>query len=551
MKRLAFTLAIAFVALSATAQSTSELFKFSQHDYSSASARVAAMGGAFTSLGADHSTMNINPAGIAMYNSSELGMSLGVNSVNITSNYGGNYLETNNDTKFTLPSLSAVIDVDDFTVGLSFNTLGSYNSTMRTFGDYEQFNSMSRIWVDQLEGIPSQNLGRNDIFGNYNPMLWDAILAYDNYLIDPATRDADYYTLIGIIDAEDAIGSSIRESTTGASFETAISGGYNVNDKFYIGATLGFQQQNLNTISIYDEEMLVDDYTIGDFRYMSLYDQTIINTVGFNIKVGAILRPIPQLRFGVAYHSPTWMSVDETSFTDMQTMFSTNSNYQNFTPDLVQTYDMQTPGKLLLGASAMVANSVILSFDYEYIDYSTMLYSTNINTFGWRTGTLSTDIDNMPNYSSSTNNRGDINLNNIIGNYYAASNSYKVGIEFTPARGLFLRAGYAFTDSPYAEVQSYYDPSTLLSDYGAITRYSAGIGYRTGSFNIDFAYINTQYSLIPAKFFDYVTSYAYDTGYGPDTAPEIVPAGVEISSFNNIYQNRNDHNFILSLSMRF
>ncbi len=460
-------------------------------------------------------------------------------------------MTTNNSTQFTVPSIGAVLDYGDFTLGFTINTLANFNTNMSAMSDYELFNSKARMWVDQLEGIPSSSLDGNFLFNGVNPMQWDAVMGYDSFLIDPAGQGADFYTLNGIIDANDAIGSYISKQTTGSVNETAFSGGYNFNDKLYIGATLGFQWLHYEEYSIYEEEMLIDGAEVGTFDYFTLNDQVALDASGFNMKFGAILRPIPQLRIGISYHTPTWMTVEEISYSEMRPYFTVGDGRFSYTPDLVQSYDMQTPSRLLVGASATLLGAMIVSFDYELVDYSQMLYTTNINTSGWREGTLSNDIDNLPTYANATSSRGDIGLNGVIRNYYGSTNSYKLGVEIQPAPGFFLRGGYSYTDSPYADVQSYYDPTMLMSDFGAVTRYTAGIGYRSGAFNIDFAYINTKYSLLPAKFFDYVTNYAYDTGYGPDTNPDIIPAGVEIASFNNINQTHNDHNFILTLSMRF
>ena len=57
------------------AQSAGDLLRLSQYNYSFSTARSAALGGAFTSLGADLSSIGINPAGLGMYRGSEFGIS--------------------------------------------------------------------------------------------------------------------------------------------------------------------------------------------------------------------------------------------------------------------------------------------------------------------------------------------------------------------------------------------------------------------------------------------------------------------------------------------
>ena len=61
--------------LLASAQAAVDLANLSQLDLSG-TARYMSMGGAFTALGGDLSTLNNNPAGIGVYRSSEVGLTL-------------------------------------------------------------------------------------------------------------------------------------------------------------------------------------------------------------------------------------------------------------------------------------------------------------------------------------------------------------------------------------------------------------------------------------------------------------------------------------------
>ena len=79
MKRLIITLAAAATAAGASAQQwggllmdkdllmPTDMIELSQTQFNFGTARAMAMAGAFTSLGADLSSMSINPAGLGMY----------------------------------------------------------------------------------------------------------------------------------------------------------------------------------------------------------------------------------------------------------------------------------------------------------------------------------------------------------------------------------------------------------------------------------------------------------------------------------------------------
>ena len=89
-KIFALTAGAVLVSASAMAQTPSPeaMLKLSQYNYSFGTARSAALGGAFTSLGADLASMAINPAGLGMYQSSDVGFSPSVTSSTMKSNYG-------------------------------------------------------------------------------------------------------------------------------------------------------------------------------------------------------------------------------------------------------------------------------------------------------------------------------------------------------------------------------------------------------------------------------------------------------------------------------
>ena len=75
----------------------------------SGSARVQALGGSHVSLGGDYSSAFANPAGLGMYNRSEVTLSLGVNSYNNNINYF-NTKTSNNNSNINLRGLSVVLN---------------------------------------------------------------------------------------------------------------------------------------------------------------------------------------------------------------------------------------------------------------------------------------------------------------------------------------------------------------------------------------------------------------------------------------------------------
>lgn len=537
--------------MSAVAQNTGDLLRFSQYDFSNSTARSAAMAGAFTSLGSDLSSMSINPAGLGMYSASELAVTAGVNIGASRSDYSGSNNNLSSRVKVMIPQLGAAFKIGDFTLAFGFNRLSDFNSRMSATGNYEQFNSAARIWADQITGIPAGQFGKEYTMFRRNPLLWNGVMGYDSFLIDPAIANDPNnttYGVWGIVNPDDKIQSQIDMTTNGSITEVALAGAWDFNKILYLGATMGFQNIRYEQSSIYRERNDLSNITAntGVLNDLSLRHNLTMIGFGFNLKLGATVRPVPWLRIGAAYHSPTWATIDERSNSELTPNLEDNTGRYTYTPELQQDYRFQTPGRVMVGASATIARMLVVSFDYEHTMYADMFYNSPLNLYGWREGVLPNDIDNLPNTSWHTAGNGNVDINAMVGESYRSTNNYRVGLEIQPVSRLFLRGGFAYSESPYKNIESYYAPGTNLSDYGAITRYSAGVGYRTGRFNIDAAYVYSSWSELPSKFFDYITVNPYDTGKG-----EIINAGTEIASKGNISRKRENHNILVTFSWRF
>ena len=78
MKKILLPAFIAAIPAIASAQSTVDAYNLSQSELRG-TARFMSMGGAFTALGGDLSTLGQNPAGVGVYRGSEIGATLDVN----------------------------------------------------------------------------------------------------------------------------------------------------------------------------------------------------------------------------------------------------------------------------------------------------------------------------------------------------------------------------------------------------------------------------------------------------------------------------------------
>ena len=100
MKKITTTIAFFAVIIMSYGQSLGyqDLALLFSQDDGNGTARFTAMSGAFGALGGDMSAVNINPAGLSVFNNSAFSGSLNSRQTNIISNYYGT--NTNNQDQF-------------------------------------------------------------------------------------------------------------------------------------------------------------------------------------------------------------------------------------------------------------------------------------------------------------------------------------------------------------------------------------------------------------------------------------------------------------------
>ena len=119
-----------------------------------------------------------------------------------------------------------------------------------------------------------------------------------------------------------------------------------------------------------------------------------------------------------------------------------------------------------MGASYIIAGQALISADVDFVDYSSIRFSTNEGFNGVN------DVTTINN-----NNR------NVKDNYKSAVN-YRVGAEYK-INTVSLRAGYGVNGNPY---------KTGDADLLDTKMYSGGIGYRINNYYLDLAYQRVEVS---------------------------------------------------------
>ncbi len=461
MRRTIFIILTSIICISyVSAQNESDALRYSQKFFGS-TARSVGMAGAFASLGGDFSSLGYNPAGIAVYRTTELTFTPSFSMDDISSRYMGT---KSSDSKYSF-------GLYNFGLVASFNKNKNTGWVGTNIGlGYNRYNNFNRNQVIEGVNINSSmadyfmdgSNGANGYFPDQLDPFWER-LAFDAYLIDTIPGSPTLY------ETPVMLGQTQREiiSTSGHSGEWLFSFGANYEHKLYLGASFGIESVDYTRNSKYSETDEVDPSYFSKFMFSRNLNTT---GTGFTFKAGAIYKPIELLRFGASIHLPTFYSLKDEEYNEMESWFDnytwysgvrvpTNNNTNEIGPR-VKEYSLTTPFRLIGGLGIMLPRQLgVISIDYEFIDYTSMRLRETDGGYDF--------------YFE----------NQVIQNVYRPTGNLKAGAELRLGQ-FMLRGGYAYYGSPYASDQVNKD-----AGYSA---YSAGFGFRESNFFLDLGFVRTQ-----------------------------------------------------------
>ena len=452
MKKITIAITLITTVFALSAQNEIDALRYSQQDLFG-NARFAAMSGAFGALGGEFSSLSYNPAGIGMYQSNELTFTPSF-SLNNTKSYST--LSSIDEYKMGIDisnlGLVYCIQKDNsewkrINIGLGWNQLASYQRNVRI----EAENSSSSLADKILELANGNNI--NDL------NRFHTSLAFWTDLIDLADNSVDTVTNWYTNDNGNYI-SHIRGNSNklqqkvirsnGSENEFVFSAGGSYNENLYIGATVGLPRINYHEKSTYTEDSFED--TINGLQEFNYEEELSVYGSGVNLKLGAILRISEQLKLAGAVHTPTLYSMEETYSTSLTTHFE-SERYAESSPYNYFKYDLITPWKAIISASAVLNKKIIISADYEVIDYT----FSEMNSYD---------------YSFDTEN-------DAIKETYIKTENIRLGAEAN-IKPFILRGGYSKYGSPLEN-----------KDFSR-ERFSFGLGLNNGAYFFDLAYILSQ-----------------------------------------------------------
>lgn len=540
MKKIAITILMAFVAVSTYAQTAYSALMLSENDYEG-TARTAAMGNAFTALGGDLGAVSINPAASAVNKYSQFSITPGLNIFSSTAS-GVSPLE-NSDlpyfertmrsdrTKFNIPNAGVSFHfetgrksgIKSYSASFIINRTASYDQNVYASGTNATTSFMGQMAYEaSVNGYPSSALGSNDAF---DTMPWKSVIGYKTGMIDPYD---DIYVAATekVYDDKTAfMGGTVNQAygrnISGSKYEYILNGGMNISDFIYLGASFTINSMDYS-YSEYFRETAVDPgefkITYQDqngneipsmtkyFNRMKYNSSYSYSGVGYSLKLGIIVTPIPGIRFGAALQTPTVTTVDENWEDSGETEFSGEGGgrYSSESPYGENRWSFRSPLKANFGIAYTFGKIGLISADYELSDYSNLRYNSSAYT----------DWDVLD------------EINDEMKSSYGIAHKLRVGAEFKPIPAIAVRAGYNLSTSAEKAIWDGFEYVAL--DKPTLS-HKASIGLGFSSQKSFFADIACTRSFIPKEYFmpyaDYVFRPTADGGSEVDPnnyAPELL-----------------------------
>ena len=480
MKKIIYPLFLgALFTMGVQAQNYTDALRYSTEELNG-SARFKGMSGAFGALGGDLSAININPAGSAVFTSSELTFSIGDN----RNRKNVLFLGSNTDAKesdfdlnhfgvvFVIPNVSETWKKVSF--GFNYQQTKNFNtSSLIYFGqnnvgldDYflhyaKKGNTGGTpfnygLFAPEFFNNVGQNLrhiGEHYLdMGNISKNAQTAYLGIITRVIDPVDEknmnETNYVT---------AGGGAIRTQK----YEVLQKGQmnkYNFNfasqfgNNIYLGLNLNAHPVNNSTLYSLRENAFG-----GTSSATYINHQMQVNTTGngFSFQLGGIVKVTNELRAGISYQSPTWFTLEEQT---KEALYASVFN-QDRDVDLInkygddiwyeRSYKFRTPSAWTGSIAYVFGKRGIISLDYIYKGYDNIYFRTDYL-------------------------KGE---NDIIQNNLTNTSSIRIGGEYR-IKALSLRAGMRYEQSPYKNTKY----------VGDLNGYSLGVGYSFGGLRLDVSY---------------------------------------------------------------
>lgn len=455
----------------------------------SGSARHQAIGGAMGSLGGEITSTFVNPAGLGFYKTGEIVLSPNVSWLRTNSSFrGSDAMSVKESNKFGIGTSGLVWGWSNkyskwksSAFSLAVNRTANFNQDIYYSGtnDYSSFTENA---ANEFFNFYSQRK-------NANPGLTDAIIvdqALNDNSVSIPTKLALYTYLVdidsaggqkNIVSRAELLGAVEQQNriiSSGGITEIALGFASNMDDKVYIGGSIGLPIVNYSRKTSYTERDIAGS-DVNKFNFFTYSEDFSSKGFGLNAKLGVIFKPQDYVRLGVAIHSPTLYSIREkfsaNMITDLENRFTprvvdnVSSNIFTDNTPLDYKYDLVSPLKILVSGSYVLREVEdvrkqrgFLTADIEYINYK------------WNSFAAADETTDNSYYDG---------VNKDIDDAYKGAFNFRVGGELK-FHTIMTRLGFAYYGRPYAD-----------KELKARRMYlSGGLGYRNKGIFVDLTYVH-------------------------------------------------------------
>lgn len=489
MKKYIFLVALGLTASVAQSQEISDAMRYSQ-DNLNGTARFRAMGGAFGALGGDLSSINVNPAGSAIFSNNQMGITLSNNDTKNNSNYFGT-ASSEKTNSFDLNQAGAIFVFNNsstnsnwkkVSLGVNYENTNNFDNGLFSAGTNPN-NSVANYFLSYANNgnngapVPQQFVNREpgesiaDLYSFLGSNLpnsqfpglsgfdaQQAFLGYQAFVIDAVDENNENSPYSSNVPSGGNYYQENSVYSTGYNGKLAFNAATSYKDQLYIGLNLNSHFTDYQRSSSFYEDNsnpLDSNYKVNRVQFNN--DLNTYGT-GFSFQVGAIAKLTNEVRVGLAYESSTWYKLTD-EFSQSLVAVSSNSGGELpsdvVDPQIINVYEpykLQTPSKLTGSFAYVFGKSGLISVDYAIKDYSNTKFKPENDPYF---NTLNSDMNSM----------------------LDTTGELRIGAEYK-IEALSLRAGYRYEQSPYKNAVT----------IGDLTGYSAGLGYSFGSTKVDLAY---------------------------------------------------------------
>ncbi|RYG75225.1 hypothetical protein EON80_01305 [bacterium] len=478
MKRILFFAAV-LLSSQAYSQIPEDAIRYSWY-HQNGSTRINSVGGTMGSLAGDITSIYVNPAGLAFFNTREV--SFGINTSELRTR--GLYRDSttrSNKSVIGLNPVGVIIglgkkkgDKESMTIGFAINQTVSFKNIIHLNG----LNNYSSFSEQFAEEFAKSGLSIDQVLQTNSPLPYTSATALYTYLIDTVRMPDGSYQIKAapeyLLDAGQALRQDYLQTSGGGIYELAASIAGNTDNKWYYGVTLGIPivHYTSNTVMTETDTSTNADNHFKSFRYEDDFQTT---GAGINLKAGAIYRPKDYFRIGLAIHSPSFMFLKDTRSIKLSTelesptgSFNVSSNEFTNGTEGEASYHQYSPWKALVSASYVfreVQNvnkqRAFISADIEYVNHRGTKFRSNNEE---------PTADEKAYYKA---------LTKVVKQQYKGAFNFRVGGEVKFSI-IMARLGFAYYGDPYKN-----NPEKAYQ-----MAFSGGLGYRDKGVFFDLGYVH-------------------------------------------------------------